>query len=133
MRKARSVAFMRRIGSPQGRARVDGNHGDRFDVRWFGRWELPAAFAHGRAGGIALHRFRWDLRRVGLGRLDPACHMLSADHEASTAFGARFGLLASALEAPRPFRPDIWHFDLYGATLERLTIAYPLPVGIAGA
>ena len=121
---------MRRIVSALGSPMAIGNHVDRFDVRWFGRWDLHAALAHGRAGGIALHHFRWDLRRLGLGRLDSACHMLSADREALTAFGARFGLSATSLEAPRPYRPDIWHFDLYGATLERLTDAYPLPTAV---
>ena len=110
---------------------MDGNHHRWFDVRWFGRWELQAAFVHGRAGGIALHHFRWDLRRLGLGRLDPACHMLSVDRDALTAYAARFGLAASSLQAPRPYRPDIWHFDLYGATLERLADAHPPPAGLA--
>ena len=107
-----------------------GNRSDEVDVRWFGRWELPAAFAFGRAGGIALHHFRWDLRRFGLGRLDPACHMLSAEPRLLVACAARFGLGASSLQPPRPYRPDIWHFDLYGATFERLTTAYPPPAGV---
>src|SRR6185503_18804119 len=62
----------------------------RFDVRWFPWRAVQSAYAHGRAGGIALHRFRHDLRRFGLGQAEPACHMLSADRAALVAFAARF-------------------------------------------
>jgi hypothetical protein len=99
--------------------------GQGFDVRWFAWRDVRAALAHGRAGGIALHRFRHDLRRFGLGPSDPACHMLSADRTALVTFAARFGLRAAWIEPPRPRRPDIWHFDLFGAVLDELEAAYP--------
>lgn len=106
--------------------------GAALDVRWFAWRAVRDALAHGRAGGIALHRFRHDLRRFGLGADEPACHMLSADRAALVAFGARFGLRAAWLEPPRPRRPDIWHFDVFGPTLRALEAAYPLP-GAGGA
>ncbi|HEY8598619.1 MAG TPA: hypothetical protein VIL85_09325 [Thermomicrobiales bacterium] len=99
-----------------------------FDVRWFAWRAVREALAHGRTGGIALHRFRHDLRRFGLGRAEPACHMLSADRERLVAFGGRFGLRPAWIEPPRPRRPDIWHFDLFGAVLRELEVAYPPPV-----
>jgi hypothetical protein len=98
-----------------------------FDVRWFLWREVQAAFAHGRAGGIALHRFRHDLRRFGLGQSEPACHMLSADRAGLVTFAARFGLRPAWIEPPRPHRPDIWHFDVFGSTLRDLEGAYPPP------
>ncbi|MFN8516347.1 MAG: hypothetical protein U0841_35015 [Chloroflexia bacterium] len=101
-----------------------------FDVRWFAWRDVRAALAHGREGGIALHRFRHDLRRFGLGPSDPACHMLSADRAALVAFGAQFGLRAAWIEPPRPRRPDIWHFDVFGEILGELEAAYP-PEGLA--
>ena len=100
------------------------------DVRWFAWWELHDAFAHGRRGGIALHHFRYDLRRFGLGKADPACHILSADRAALVAFAARFGLREAWIEPPRPHRPDIWHFDAFGWVLDRLVAAYPPPPDI---
>ncbi len=96
-------------------------------VRWFAWREVRAAFAHGRAGGIALHRFHHDLRRFGLGAREPACHILSANRAALVAFAARFGLREAWIEPPRPHRPDIWHFDAFGRVLERLEVAYPPP------
>ena len=97
------------------------------EVRWFAWREVQAAFAHGRGGGIALHRFQYDLRRFGLGPRDPACHILSADRAALVAFVTRFGLREASIEPPRPRRPDIWHFDAFGRVLERLERAYPPP------
>jgi len=97
------------------------------DVRWFTRWEVREALAHGRSGGIALHQFRHDLRRFGLGANDPACHILSADRAALVAFAARIGLPERLIQPPRPYRPDIWHFDAFGTVLERLRAAYPPP------
>jgi hypothetical protein len=94
-------------------------------VRWFAWRAVREALDHGRAGGIALHRFRHDLRPFGLGAFEPACHMLSADRAALVAFGARFGLRPAWLEPPRPRRPDIWHFDLFGGALRELEAAYP--------
>ena len=102
------------------------------DVRWFARWEVHDAFAHGRRGGIALHRFRYDLRRFGLGAHDPACHIISTDRAALVAFAARFGLRAAWIEPPRPHRPDLWHFDAFGEVLARLEAAYPPPARLAG-
>ncbi len=96
-------------------------------VRWFAWRAVREALAHGRAGGIALHRFRHDLRPFGFGAFEPACHMLSADRTALVEFGARFGLRPAWLEPPRPRRPDIWHFDLFGAALRELEAAYPPP------
>ncbi len=96
-----------------------------FDVRWFAWRAVREALAHGRAGGIALHRFHHDLRRFGLGSSEPACHMLSADRAVLVAFGARFGLRAAWLEPPRLRRPDIWHFDVFGTILQELEAAYP--------
>jgi hypothetical protein len=95
------------------------------DVRWFAWREVRAALAHGRAGGIALHRFRHDLRRFGLGPNEAACHMLSADRAALIAFAAPFGLRVAWIEPPRPRRPDIWHFDVFGTILQELEAAYP--------
>lgn len=99
-------------------------------VRWFAWWQVQDAFAHGRAGGIALHHFRYDLRRFGLGPRDPACHIISADRERLIAFAARFGLRAAWIEPPRRHRPDIWHFDAFGPVLARLERAYPPPPGL---
>jgi hypothetical protein len=96
-----------------------------YEVCWF-RWrEIRSALAFGRAGGIALHRFRHDLRRFGLGPAEPACHMLSVDRAALVDFAARFGLRAAWVEPPRPRRPDIWHFDVFGTILRDLEAAYP--------
>lgn len=100
---------------------------EQFDVRWFAWRAVREALAHGRNGGIALHRFRHDLRRFGLGANEAACHMLSADRAVLIAFGRHFGLRAAWLEPPRPRRPDIWHFDLFGAALRELEAAYPPP------
>lgn len=102
----------------------------RYDIAWFDWREIQAALAHGRAGGIALHYFRYDLRRFGLTRNEPACHILSADHAALVAFGLAFGLRAEWLEPPRRHRPEVWHFDAFGLVLERLLLAYPPPEAI---
>ena len=99
------------------------------DVRWFARWEVHDAFAHGRRGGIALHRFRYDLRRFGLGPRDLACHILSADRVALIGFAARFGL-RTRIQPPRRHRPEVWHFDAFGPPLLSLERAYPPPPGI---
>ena len=99
-----------------------------FAVRWFAWREVRAALAYGRSGGIALHRFRHDLRPFGLSAAEPACHMLSADRTLLIAFAARFGLRAAWIEPPRPRRPDIWHFDVFGAVLQCLEAAYPPPL-----
>jgi hypothetical protein len=98
-----------------------------FAVRWFAWREVRAALAYGRAGGIALHRFRHDLRPFGLSAAEPACHMLSTDRMLLIAFAARFGLRAEWIEPPRPRRPDIWHFDVFGHVLQCLEMAYPPP------
>ena len=100
-------------------------------IRWFAWREVQEALAHSRSGGIALHYFRYDLRRFGLGRNDPACHIISADRAALVAFGAAFGLREAWLEPPRRHRPDIWHFDVFGPLLLRLFDAHPLPITIA--
>jgi hypothetical protein len=99
-------------------------------VRWFTWREVSPALEHGRAGGIALHYFRWNLRRFGLGSQDPACHILSADRPVLVAFVAGFGLPEFLIQAPRPHRPDVWHFDAFGPVLERLAKVYPLPEDI---
>lgn len=99
-------------------------------IRWFAWWEVQPAFVHGRAGGIALHYFRYDLRSFGLGKNDPACHILSADRPALVTFGGRLGLRESWLEPPRRHRPDIWHFDVFGPLLTRVQALYPPPPGI---
>ena len=99
-------------------------------MRWFAWWEVQPAFTHGRAGGIALHHFRWNLRRFGLGPRDPACHIIATDRAVLVAFGARFGLPERLIQPPRPHRPDIWHFDAFGWVLDRLQAAYPPPPGI---
>src|SRR4051812_20226901 len=103
------------------------------EVRWFAWREVQPALTHGRCGGIALHFFRYDLRRFGLGSCEAACHILSADREALVRFGARFGLREERLQPPRPHRPDVWHFDAFGHVLERLVTAYPPPGGIDDA
>lgn len=107
--------------------------GDDPAIRWFAWWEVQPAFAHGRAGGIALHYFRYDLRAFGLGKNDPACHVLSADRAALVAFGAPLGLRETWLEPPRRHRPDIWHFDVFGSLLADLQARYPPPPGIDAA
>jgi hypothetical protein len=96
-------------------------------VRWFAWREVAAALAYGREGGIALHYFRYDLRRFGLGPRAPACHILSVDRPRLVAFVAPFGLPQSLIQPPRPRRPEIWHFDAFGRVLDRLIAAYPLP------
>jgi hypothetical protein len=96
-------------------------------VRWFTWREVSPAMDHGRAGGIALHYFRWNLWRFGLGSQAPACHIISADRERLVAFVATFGLPSFLVQPPRRNRPDIWHFDAFGHVLERLAEAYPLP------
>ena len=102
-------------------------------IRWFSWREVSPAMDHGRAGGIALHYFRWNLRRFGLGSQAPACHVLSADRPRLVVFVARFGLPEFLIQAPRPHRPDVWHFDAFGRVLERLAEAYPLPEEIHDA
>lgn len=97
------------------------------DVRWFAWREVQEALAHARAGGIALHHFRYDLRRFGLGLGDPACHIISTDPATLVAFVSRFGLWEALLKPPRPHRPDIWHFDAFGWALDLLVADYPLP------
>jgi hypothetical protein len=112
------------------------NFGERYptkSVRWFTWREVSPALDHGRGGGIALHYFRYDLRRFGLGPRAPACHILSADRPALVAFVAPLGLPILAIQAPRRHRPDVWHFDAFGRVLERLTAAYPLPDDIEDA
>ena len=100
-------------------------NGRDYAVRWFMWREVRAALAYGRAGGIALHRFRHDLRRLGLGQAELACHMLSVDRAALIDFASRFGLRAAWIEPPRPRRPDVWHFDVFGTILQELEAAYP--------
>lgn len=107
-------------------------YGDK-DVAWFDWWEVQEALGHARAGGIALHYFRYDLRRFGLSANEPACHILSADRAALVAFGSAFDLRAEWLELPRRHRPEVWHFDAFGSLLERLRAAYPLPETIVRA
>jgi hypothetical protein len=98
--------------------------------RWFAWREVQEALAFSRTGGIALHYFRYDLRRFGLGMNDPACHILSADRPTLVVFGAAFGLREAWLEPPRRHRPDIWHYDVFGPLLLRLLAAHPLPEAI---
>lgn len=100
------------------------------EVRWFRWWEVQEAFAYGRTGAIALHHFRYDLRRFGLGPRDPACHILSTDRASLVKFGARFGLREGWIEPPRRHRPDIWHFDAFGRVLDQLVEVYPLPAHV---
>jgi len=100
-----------------------------FDVRWFAWQEVQEALAFGRAGGIALHHFHFDLRRFGLGPRDPVCHIISSDPAALVVFAACFGLPERLLKPPRPHRPDIWHFDAFGYALDRLKLTYPPPTG----
>jgi hypothetical protein len=102
-------------------------------IRWFAWRAVREALDYGRTGGIALHRFRHDLRPFGLGAFEPACHMLSTNRTALVEFGARFGLRPAWLEPPRSRRPDIWHFDLFGAALRDLEAVYPPPEEVLGA
>jgi hypothetical protein len=108
---------------------TEGEHADT-SPRWFAWWEVQEALAFSRTGGIALHYFRYDLRRFGLGMNDPACHILSIDRPALIAFGAAFGLREAWMEPPRRNRPGIWHYDVFGPLLVRLMTVYPPPVGI---
>lgn len=117
-------------GSVSVGAGVESDQQGNFDVRWYPWWDVQSALAHGRIGGIALHHFRYDLRRFGLGVNDPACHIISADREALITFGGSFGLRAAWMEPPRRHRPDIWHFDVFGPLLLRLLDRYPLPPGL---
>jgi hypothetical protein len=96
-------------------------------VRWFAWRQVQEALTYGRTGGIALHYFRYDLRRFGLGANEPTCHILSADRANLIRFAGRFGLPDFLLKPPRSHRPDVWHFDAFGRPLQRLQIAYPLP------
>jgi hypothetical protein len=100
------------------------------NIRWFAWREVQEALAFGRAGGIALHHFHYDLRRFGLGSHAPCSHIISADRDALVAFGARFGLPERLIKEPRPHRPDIWHFDAFGWVLDLLQEDYPLPDGV---
>jgi len=43
----------------------------------------------------------------------------------------QIGLPAWTVQAPRPHRPEIWHFDAFGFILTRLIERYPLPEHIA--
>jgi hypothetical protein len=103
---------------------------DPLGIRWFGWREVQEALAHAADGGIALHHFRWDLRRYGLGVDAPACHILSADRPVLIRFAGRFGLPARLIQPPRRHRPGIWHFDAFGPMLTRLQSAYPPPAGL---
>lgn len=99
-------------------------------VTWFGWRDLAAAYQLARAGGIALHIFRHDLRRFGFSATEPACHIISADRKALVAFASGVGLRAAWIEPPRRHRPDLWHFDAFGGVLARLLVDYPLPEGV---
>lgn len=99
-------------------------------VRWFGWREVQPALAYAATGRIALHAFRWDLRRYGLGVDAPACHILSADRPRLTRFAARCGLPARLIQPPRRHRPGIWHFDAFGPVLACLQARYPPPRGL---
>lgn len=99
-------------------------------VTWFAWRDLAAAYQLARAGGIALHLFRHDLRRFGFSATEAACHIISADRQALVSFGSRVGLRAAWIEPPRRHRPDLWHFDAFGGVLARLLADYPLPEGI---
>jgi hypothetical protein len=101
--------------------------GNAIDVRWFAWRQVQEALDHGRDGGIALHHFRYDLRRFGLRLGDPACHILSADRSRLVAFAAHFGMPEFLIKPPRPHRPEVWHFDAFGTMLERLKATYPPP------
>lgn len=94
-------------------------------ARWFERDQVAAALRFARSGGIALHRFRWDLRRFGLSADEPACHVLSTDVAALVEFGAALELHPKHLQPPPAYRPDVWHFDAFGPVLERLEAAHP--------
>lgn len=124
---------LRGVGGLRGEDEVERGEGEIGAVtRWFAWREVQEALAFSRTGGIALHYFRYDLRRFGLGMNDPACHILSADREALVAFGARFGLREAWLEPPRRHRPGIWHFDVFGPLLGRLIAMYPMPEEVDG-
>jgi hypothetical protein len=97
------------------------------EISWFAWREVQEALAYSRTGRIALHFFLYDLRRFGLARQDPCCHVLSSDRERLTAFVAQFGMPAFLLQAPKPHRPDVWHFDAFGEVLRRIEEAYPPP------
>jgi hypothetical protein len=100
------------------------------DVRWFAWREVQEALEFGRQGGIALHYFRYDLRRFGLGKYDPCCHVISADRARLVTFAGSFGLHEFLLKRPRPQRPGIYHFDFFGRALQRLAAEHPPPIGI---
>jgi hypothetical protein len=104
-----------------------------YGVAWFSRRQVQPAFAHARAGGIALHVFRWDLTRFGLGTADPVCHVIGVDPAQLEAFSRRLGIEQVKLTSPRPYRPDIWHFDAFGRVLIALCELYPPPPEIDGA
>lgn len=103
------------------------------DVRWFAWWEVGEALAYGRAGHIALHYFRYDLRRFGLGMRDPCCHVMSADRALLTAFVGQFGMPEFLIRPPRRHRPDVWHFDAFSWVLDAIQRQYPLPPEVEAA
>jgi len=97
-----------------------------FPVRAFERREVGEALAWARAGGIALHFFRWSHPRYGTGEY---CHVLCADRERLIAFGAGFGWVPAVLQPPRRER-GVWHYDAYGwrtLALRRLVAALNVP------
>jgi hypothetical protein len=108
----------------------EGTVNPQFAIRWFAWREVHPAIAYARGGGMALHRFHYDLRRFGLGRSDPVCHVIATDPQVLMEFGLILGMPRIKLSAPRPHRPDIWHFDAFDWVLANLEAAYPPPEGI---
>jgi hypothetical protein len=104
---------------------------DEAGVCWFAWREVYDALEFGRGGGIALHYFRYDLRRFGLGSYDPCCHVLSSNRAKLVAFAAELGMPEYLIKRPRPRRPHIWHYDVFGRHLQRLQELYPMPWAIA--
>lgn len=96
-------------------------------IAWFGWREVAPALQFARDGGFALHYFHFDLRRFGLSRDEPCCHMLGSDRTALIEFAGGFGLPAWALQADRPHRRGVWHFDVFGPALDALRGRYPPP------
>lgn len=96
-------------------------------IAWFGWREVTPALQFAREGGIALHYFHFDLRRFGLTRDDPCCHLLGSDRIQLINFAGGFGLPAWALQADRPHRRGVWHFDAFGPALAAICDHYPPP------
>jgi hypothetical protein len=110
-------------GEARGLMREEG--GTLPSVRCFSPYEVHDALTYALTGNIALHFFRYDLRRLGLGKDDPACHILSNGPSTLADFMHDLGIPPRPLHPPRPNRPAIWHADAFGWVLGVILRLYP--------